>query len=509
MTISRAEYEQMKDEIALLNQLNTWLQEQLKLIKKKKFESTADTSSADYEQLGLFDEAEVTDLIEEIAEKQEIAVAAHTRKRKTGSLKAVVPENIPVEVEEHYLPEEETYCDVCGSKMEIIGKEIKQTLKIIPAQVFIHEDHYYTYACKQCDKENGDTVVTKTPREASVLPGSFASPEAVASVMTQKFVMGVPLYRQEQDFFRQKILLTRQTMSNWVLKCSNRWLQPIYDELHRLLVLEDIIHADETELQVLHEPGKSPQSTSYMWLYRTGKYAKHPIALYEYQPNRKQENPVRFLEGFKGYLQTDGYGGYNLVPDVIHVGCLAHLRRKFTDAEKAAPKGTKCTTAAEAVAYCNAISALEKAWLDVSPEERTRLRKEKAEPIWNKFEKWSETRNASSKSKLGIALTYLRNQMPKIRNYMLDGRLECTNNLAERSIKPFVIDRKNFLFANTPAGAKSSAVTFSIIETAKESGLNPFKYLTYIFKTAPTLDRSKPNWVVPLLPQNAPDECRV
>ena len=519
VTISRVEYDrlregnaqmkQMREELARLTRVNEWLQEQIKLAKQNRFGSKADTSSAEYEQLGLFDEAETTQWLEERTEKQEIPVAAHTRTHKTGALKDIVPENIPVEVEEHFLEGEDLLCDICGSEMEIIGKEVRRTLKIIPAQVLVHEDWYYSYACKSCCIENGDTIVAKTPRDASVLSGSFASPEAIAHIMTQKYVLGVPLYRQEQDLSRKEIQLSRQTMSNWMIKSAERWLQPLYDELHRRLLREEILHADETELQVLHEPGKKAQSTSYMWLYRTGKHAEHPIVLYEYQPNRKQENPAGFLTGFKGYLQTDGYSGYNSVPDVIHVGCLAHLRRKFTDAEKAAPKGTKCTTAVTAVAYCNAIFALEKQWADRTPDERLQIRREKVLPLLDEFGTWAQTRNASAKSKLGVALVYLKNQLPKIYNYLLDGRLECSNNLAERSIKPFVIDRKNFLFANTPGGARSSAVTFSLIETAKESGLDPFRYLTYVFRTAPRLDRSKPDWILPLLPQNAPAECRV
>ena len=261
--------------------------------------------------------------------------------------------------------------------------------------------------------------------------------------------------RQEQELKRKQINLSRQTMSNWVIESSERWLMPIYEELHKKLLKEDIIHADETELQVLHEPGKKAQSTSFMWLYRTGKYAENPIVLYDYKDNRRQENSAMFLKGFNGYLQTDGYTGYNTVENVVRVGCLAHLRRKFTDAEKASPNGKASPTVATAIAYCNKLFAIEKELVDLPPQERFRQRKIKAEPLIAEFSSWAKTRMASQKSKLGIALTYLNNQLPVIQNYLLDGRLECSNNLAERSIKPFVIDRKNFLFANTPKGLKT------------------------------------------------------
>jgi transposase len=511
VTVSRAEYEELKRENERLSNENRWLAEQVTLARKNKFGSKADKVSDEaYEQMSLmFDEPEAIAWVESVQEKKEVAVAAHSRTRKTGALKDIIPDNIPVEVEEHRLEGKDLICEVCGSRMTEIGKTVKQSLKIIPEQVIIHEDWYYSYACKTCEKAADSTPVVKAPRDDSILPGSYASPEAVAHIMTQKYVMGVPLYRQEQELNRKQIMLSRQTMSNWVIKCSEKWLTPIYEELHRKLLQEDIIHADETALQVLHEPGKTPQTESFMWLYRTGKYASHPIVLYEYRPDRKQGNPKAFLTDFAGYLQTDGYGGYNSVEGVTHVGCMAHLRRKFTDAEKAAPKGTRSPTISTAIAYCSKLFDIEKELADLGCEERYARRQAQARPVIDEFYAWVLTRNASQKSKLGIALTYAKNQMPIIRNYLLDGRLEISNNLAERSIKPFVIDRKNFLFANTPAGADSSAVTFSIIETARESGLDPFRYLEYVFRKAPILSHLDNNWVTALLPENAPDTCRV
>ena len=245
-----------------------------------------------------------------------------------------------------------------------------------------------------------------------------------------------------------------------------------------------------------------------MWLYRTGKYSEHPTVLYEYQPGRGGHNPAEFLKGFTGYLQSDGYNGYDQVQDVTHVGCMAHMKRKFHEAVAVLPQNKKSGAAVEGEAYCTALFKLEEEFAELSPEERKQKRNELSKPILDEFIRWGSKRNAAPKSKLGVALTYLRNNAEELSAYLSDGRLEISNNLAERSIKPFVIDRKNFLFANTPKGATASAVTFSIIETAKENGLNPFKYLNYIFQTAPTLDRTVADWVLPLLPENAPDECR-
>ena len=271
---------------------------------------------------------------------------------------------------------------------------------------------------------------------------------------------------------------------------------------------EEIIHADETELQVLHEPGRNAKTKSYVWLYRTGKYASHPIVLYEYQPGRGSCYPVEFLQGFTGYLQTDGYGGYDPLTEVTHVVCMAHLRRKFHEAVTALPNGKKSGTAVEGEAYCERLFQLERAFAELSPEERLAKRQELARPVLDEFLAWGSTRAAAKKSKLGEALTFLHNNGKELSEYLNDGRLEISNNLAERSIKLFVIDRKNFLFANTPKGATSSTVTFSILQTAIENGLDPYRYLKHVFTEAPKLAAAGEDWVNALLPWNAPITCR-
>ncbi len=508
VTISRAEYE----ELLSIKSMNEWLVEQLKALKKGKFGSSSERSSqVVVDQLSLFDEAEAYAFIEEMEVKR-TTVAEHQRVTKERRfLLDKIPEGTETVVVEHRLSEEERMCPNCGSAMEEIGKEVVRTIEMIPAKIVVREDQYFTYACKSCEKDEATdsrTQIVKVHHLPSVYPGSSASASIVSYLMTQKYVMGSPLYRLEQEFNSFGFALSRQTMSNWVIHCAETWLKPIYDELHKKLVKEDVIHADETVLQVLNEPERRAQSKSYMWLYRTGKYSEHPTVLYEYQPGRGGHNPAEFLKGFTGYLQSDGYNGYDQVPDVTHVGCMAHMKRKFHEAVAVLPQNKKSGAAVEGEAYCTALFKLEEEFAELSPEERQQKRNERSKPILDEFIRWGSKRNAAPKSKLGISLTYLRNNAEELSAYLSDGRLEISNNLAERSIKPFVIDRKNFLFANTPKGATASAVTFSIIETAKENGLNPFKYLNYIFETAPTLDQANADWILPLLPENAPAECR-
>ena len=270
------------------------------------------------------------------------------------------------------------------------------------------------------------------------------------------------------------------------------------------------LHADETTLQVLHEPGKAPQSESYMWLYRTSGDTDKPIVLYEYQPGRGAKHPKEFLAGYKGYLHTDGYQGYHSLPeDITVVGCWAHARRKFDEAVKSLPKGkAKGSSASQGLAYCNLLFEIEQGLAEKTAKERYNERLKQAKPVLDAMFAWANSKTAAPKSALGKAFTYLNEQWPYLTNYLKDGRLELSNNRAERSIKPFVIDRKNFLFANTPKGAKGSAIMFSLIQTAIENGLDPYQYLTWLLKNTNKADLKNPDMPEKLLPWNAPAGCR-
>ena len=231
---------------------------------------------------------------------------AHERKRQSGNVLDVVPEGTPTEVVEHRLPENERTCSACGSQMVEIGKEVRRTLQMKPAEFWVREDVYYAYACKNCEQETGEANIVKAAKEPALLPGSFASAEAVAYLATQKFVMYSPLYRLQQEFERQGLKLSRQAMANWLLNTSEKWLRPVYDTLREQLCKEPVLHADETTLQVLKEPGRSSTSKSYMWLYRTSGCAKQGIVLYEYQPRGKRSTPSVFCKVSQdGCTRTD------------------------------------------------------------------------------------------------------------------------------------------------------------------------------------------------------------
>jgi transposase len=392
-----------------------------------------------------------------------------------------------------------------------MSTEVRKELKIIPAEVKVVKHVRFVYACRRCEHEEINVPVITALAPSPVIPGSLASPSSMAYIMEQKYVEGLPLYRQEQQFSRLGVELSRQSMANWMIYGADKWLSQIYNRLHEHLLKLDILCADETSLQVLHEPGRAAESQSFMWLYRSGRYDP-PIILYDYQTTRAGKHPCRFLSGFKGYLQVDGYAGYNGLLDVILVGCLAHARRKYDDALKALPAGKSSTPVAaqQGLDFCNRLFAIERDLHDATPEERYRMRLEQSRPVLDAFAAWLKDQlpRVLPKSALGIAIKYCRNQWDKLEAFLLDGRLEIDNNRSERSIKPFVMGRKAWLFANTQRGARASAVIYSIVETAKENGLNPFQYLCYLFERLPNLGGSNLDELLPWS-DSLPANCRV
>lgn len=506
-TVSRAEYEELQRKYKLLEQKYADLQKRIdylmalnQLARYKRFGKSSEQTPG---QLCLFDEAEVyadeqvpepeiskaeTDTEHEadtVPETKGKGAGADNRK-KAKSCMLRLPKDTPVEVVEHTIPENERICPQCGDVLRQVGKTVHDTLKIIPAKIVIVRDISYTYACANCEKTALSTPIMKAAIPPSLIKGSIASPEAAAHIMTQKFVMGLPLHRQSQEWERLGVPLSRQTMSNWLIRCTEDYLVPVWQQLKSQLLQSSILHADETTLQVLHEEGKSPQSKSYMWMYRTGKCVEHPIVVYDYQPDRKKERPANFLKGYKGYLHTDAYQAYHSLPDdIVVVGCWAHARRKFSEALISMPSKSRADSLSDkAMRYCDRLFHLESEFADLTPEERCKRRQSESRPLIDEFYKLLYSLKISEKSLFGEAAGYMLKQKKYLYNYLLDGDLEISNNLAERSIKPFVIDRKNFIFANTSRGADASAVMFSLIQTAKESGLNPCAYLTWLLKNA-------------------------
>jgi transposase len=503
----QAENRSLKSNIAELTAKVDWFMKQLRLSRQRRFGSSSEKSEYDGIQLSLFGETAAGPGKE--PESETVTVEKHTRRKKT-SLKERLPEDLPVLEEIVYeLPENERLCPECNEIMRPMGREVREELVVVPATVGIRKHITVTYSCRPCSEAGEYTPFKKAKAPEPVIKGSCISPEAVSHTMCQKFVMGLPLYRQEQEWNRNGIPISRQTLSNCLIKSTMDHLVPIYNRLIPILIERDMLHTDETTIQVLHEPGKPAQSKSYMWLYRTGGDAENAILIYEYKPNRKAEHPETFLKDFKGYLHADGYDGYHSLPETIKVvGCWVHARRKFVEGLKMLPekdrKGTNCYKGKQ---FIDKLFSLERSFAEMSPDERHKKRLEESKPIIDEFFKWLETVNFMPKTAFGAAAHYALSQKQYLEKYLLDGRLEISNNRAERSMKTFAVDRKNFLFCNTVNGANAAAVVFSLIETAKANGLIPFQYLTYVFKNAPNIDVNNPDALKTFLPfrENLPD----
>lgn len=317
ITISRVEYDRLNAQVAALEQEINRLIELIRLARKQRFGASSEKSQPEdgFVQLSyLFNEPEC--MAGENAPEpdvEEIAIKAHARKARRATQEKL-PDDIEVEVIHKTLTEEERVCPQCQGQMNDIGKDVSRRLKIIPAKFVVEEQHMHKYACKHCQEHEMTTPIKVAAAEPAVIKGSIATPEAIAHIMTQKYVMYSPLYRQEQEYLRAGVPLSRQTMSNWLLKAASLWFKPVYDRMKAELLKQDILHADETTLQVLHEPGKKAQSKSYIWLYRTGRDAPGQIVLYEYQESRRAEHPETFLKDYRGYLHADGYAVYYGLP---------------------------------------------------------------------------------------------------------------------------------------------------------------------------------------------------
>lgn len=488
-----------------------FLEEQFRLAQKRRFSPSSERTVPGQIQM-VFNEVEAEAKPEE--KEPELQTIGTYKRKKTRRNRKSTLEGLPTEQIHYTLPEEEQVCPQCTGQLHEMSTQTSEELQVIPAQLKVIQHVQHVYACRTCEHSEINTPIVTAPKPKRPISGSYASPSAIAYVVDQKYVQGVPLHRQEQQLTRLGVNLSRQTLANWVLLATERHLVPLYNHLHRRLLDQEVLHADETTVQVLQEPGRAAETKSYMWLYRTGRDGP-PIVLFDYRPTRAGKHPIEFLSGFSGYLQVDGYAGYESIPNVTLVGCWAHARRGFDEALKALPASARSegTTASEVgLAYCNRLFEIERSLKDLEPDARKAARQSKSLPVLNEFRAWLESQAEVMlpKSAFGKAVTYCLNQWEKLQMFLLDGRLEIDNNRAERSIKPFVIGRKNWLFANTPRGARVSAILYSIVETAKENGLKPYEYITCLLQQLPNIDTTDPSALDTLLPwsETLPEECR-
>ncbi len=388
------------------------------------------------------------------------------------------------------LPEEEQLCPVCSTHLEPIGQDfVRRELEYIPAKVKVVEYYSTHYGCPECKTGSNDTpVILKAETPAPLMKHSPASSSAVAWTMYQKYANAIPLYRQEKDWKQYGVELSRTTLANWIIYCASHYFQPMYDYFHRKLLERNFAMADETRIQVLNEPDRKAETDSFMWLFRSGEDGLLTIIFYGYSPTRAGQNAADFLSGFQGYLETDGYQGYNKVPGIKHCCCWAHTRRYFIDA---VPKGKQYDygqPAVQGVQFCNQLFFTEYSIhkKHCSYEKRKQLRLEKEKPVLEAFWSWLDKQRPVRNSRMYKAVQYTLNRKPYLETYLEDGRCSFSNNLSENAIRPFTIGKKNWLFSSSVEGAEASAVTYTMVEMAKAHDLNIYGYLKYLLEHCPS-----------------------
>ena len=410
------------------------LQEQLNLALARRYAASSEKISPD--QIRLFNEAEVdveAYIPDADADEDVILVPAHTR-RKRG--RKPLPANLPRIDVIHEIPESERHCPHDGGLLTEIDAVISEQLDIVPAkiQVIRHIRKKYACSCGHCIKT--------APLPPQPIPKSLASPGLLAHITVSKYQDALPLHRQETILKRIGVELPRATLANWMIQ-AGQLIQPLINLLRDRLLAYDILQMDETTVhdcrdaggrathgavaEVLKEPHKTAQSKSYLWVQRGGPPAQR-IVLYDYDPSRSQSVPQRLLEGFKGYLQTDGYDGYNAVVvmgGLTHIGCWAHARRKFDEAIRAQGKQKRRGKAHRGLTLIQKLYWVEKQARLFTPEERFTYRRQHAQPMLDALRAWLDEAlpQVPPKSATGKALNYLNNEWPKLIGYLNDGRL--------------------------------------------------------------------------------------
>ncbi len=431
-----------------------------------------------------------------------------------------------MEREEIRVPAEKI-CERSGSGMEHVSWEYaRYEVTMIPAQYKLREYLEEVVKCPRCGAENeedpdlsiADPVFHRAKAPAAFIEWSYCTPTLLAYIVNEKFGKSVPLYRLEGEFKAKNIPLTRTTMGNWFGYAAGNYFTEICRAMKEELLGLPVMHVDETVVQVLREPGRKAAAASRMWVYAGETAEGKSLSLFEYSPTRNGDNAARFLGDYGGYFVCDGYDGYNKLTKALRCGCWAHARRKFVDAPRNKPKKKEDPQALpppedrepesaseKAIWYINRLFMLEhiyngekpeyhengafRRWVrdgePLSPQEKKEERLKRSKPVLEEFYAWLDTIPAAPKSDLDRAIRYALNEKPYLTRFLEDGNIPLSNNRAESAIRPFVVERKNWLFSATVGGAKISAMLYSVVTTAKANGLDVEEYLGRVFTAAP------------------------
>ena len=496
---------QLRDDYANLASYTQDLEEMVILLRRWRYAASSEKQAhKQSRQPNLFDEVHpeagsseepVCDHeAEPASEPASTSCAGHASGDKRGG-KQPLPKALPREDIYTDIPEADKLCP-CGQQRQRMGESCCEKLAFLPARIWVRRYHRPKYACRSCEGTADETAsaAVQAPLPPQVIPQGIATPELVACVLTHKFVDSLPLYRQERMFARMGITLSRQTLSRWVIQAAEP-AAPLLWALDQDITAGDYIQMDETRVQVLGETDRSPQSPSYMWVLRGGRDPTRPLVRYHYDPSRSSEVASRLLAGFEGYVQTDGYAGYNAVcqqSTITRLGCWAHVRRKFMEVQKTRGKKHKSGMSDAVLKQISRLYHIEKQIRrqQLSAEQACAYRQEQAQPVIDQIGQYLKdyADKVPPSSLLGKAVTYARHQWPQLTVYLEDGRLHIDNNLVENAIRPFALGRKNWLFAGAVSGAHASAAWYSLTESARANGLEPHSYLAFVLSQVPCLN---------------------
>lgn len=416
------------------------------------------------------------------------AVESATGKKRG---RKALPENLPRERVEYDLPDDQKACPCCRGQMHRMGETVTEQLHI-EVKAKILQNARFKYACRNCDRTGINTPVVTAPMPAQPLPGSIATASTLAFALVHKYVDGTPLYRVAHAFERAGVPVSRGALGHWVIGSSEKHLHRIYDVLKLRLRSQPLIHGDETTVQVLKEENRAATDTSYMWAYRSGEDSEQPIVLLDYQPGRGQIHPQAFLGEYRGILMSDGYTAWRTLEGAIHLGCMAHSRRRFVEAFKARKKGGGPPE--QALRFFEQLYRVERQVRTEKPDKGEtradcirRFRQQHSIPVLNALKEWLDeiAPKVLPDSKLGDAVAYTRNQWDYLTRYTQDGRMPIDNNLLERDIRIFATGRKSWLFSDTVDEAKASAVIYSLMLTCRACGVEPLAWLRHVLTELP------------------------
>ena len=484
--------ETLTAEVRSLNKKMQLMMEQMVLANRNRFgrssEKMADASQISFMEVDgtivFFNEAEAVCNLD-APEPEQLEESVPRPVKKKGK-KEQDMSGLPIERIDHYMTEEELTVLFGKNGWKQLPDAISRRYRFVPAKVEVEEHHIGVYA----DKKDGHMIKAKHPR--GLLHGSTVSPTLAAAIINGKYVNAIPLYRLEQEFRRYGLAITRQNMANWMIRLGEEYLSVLYDYLHRKLYDYHVIQADETPVLVNHD-GRPAGSKSYMWVYRSGyMYPEKQIVLYEYQRTRNASHPREFLKDFSGICVTDGYQVYHTLEkekeELTIAGCWVHGHRKFEEALATIPaEGKKESVAFLVMKQIQAIYREEGKLKDLPSQERLAQRQVVIRPLVDALfaDLKQKKEQIVVKGKLEAAFTYLLNQEKYLRVFLNDGDVPMDNNASERAIRGFCIGKKNWEVIDTINGAKTSAVIYSIAETAKANNLKPYEYFGHLLTVIP------------------------